>query len=75
MLLISFHVSQLKKALPPTVQVSSELPVSSETDAFCFPVKVLQCHLKPHGNRLAAEVLIQWSSWPSSMATWELEEE
>jgi hypothetical protein len=67
--------SQLKKALPSAIQVSSELPVTSETDAFRFPLKVLQCRLKPHDDRLITEVLIQWSCWPPSMATWELEDE
>lgn len=33
-----FHVSQLKKALPATVQVSSDLPLTSVADAFHFPV-------------------------------------
>jgi len=36
-----FHVSLLKKALPSTTQVSSGLPVNSETDVFRIPVKVL----------------------------------
>ena len=70
-----FHVSQLKKALPPLTLVSLELPNSTETDAFRYPVKVLQQHLKPHGDRLVSEVLIQWSTWSATMATWELEEE
>lgn len=69
------HVSQLKKVVPPSFQVSTDLPHSTTTDAFRFPVKILQRRLKPHGDRLVSEVLIQWSSWPTSMATWELEEE
>jgi ribosomal protein L21E len=36
-----FHVSQLKKVLPPAIQVSSELLPSTKTDAFHFSVKVL----------------------------------
>jgi len=28
--------------------------------------------MKPHGDRLVSQVLIQWSSWPSSMDMWEL---
>jgi len=70
-----FHVSQLKKALPPLTLVSLELPNSTETDAFRYPVKVLQQRLKPHGDHLVSKVLIQWSTWPATMATWELEEE
>jgi excinuclease UvrABC nuclease subunit len=70
-----FHVSQLKKALPPTVQVSSDIPKHSDTDAFRIPTRVLQRRLKPDGDKLVAEVLVQWSSWSPSMATWELEVE
>lgn len=59
-----FHVSQLKKALPSTVQVSSEFPSSTEVDAFRYPVKVLQSRLKHQDGGAVPEVLIQWSSWP-----------
>jgi hypothetical protein len=70
-----FHVSQLKKAIPSTLSVTTELLGTITVDAFRYPIKVLQRRLKPHGDRLVAEVLIQWSSWPVSMATWELEAE
>ena len=70
-----FHVSQLKKAIPPNFQVSTDLPRSTTDDSLRFPVKILQRRLKAQGTRLASEVLIQWSSWPPSMATWELEDE
>jgi hypothetical protein len=51
-----FHVSQLKNAIPPSFQVSPDLPHSITDDAYRFPVKVLQQRFKPHGNR--PEVLI-----------------
>jgi len=70
-----FHVSLLKKALPSTTQVSSDLPVNSKIDAFRIPVKVLQLRMKPDGDHIVSEVLVQWSSCPPSMATWELEDE
>ena len=70
-----FHISLLKKALSATTQVSSDLPVNYETDIFRIPVKVLQRRLKPDGDHIVSEVLVQWSSWPPSMATWELEDE
>jgi hypothetical protein len=70
-----FHVSQLKKALPPATQVSSDIPDTSKTDAFRFLVKILQRRMKPDGDQLVTEVLVQWSSWPPSMAAWELEAE
>jgi hypothetical protein len=70
-----FHVSQLKKAISPDIQVTPDLPHSIATDALRFPVKVLHRRLKSQGDQLVSEVLIQWSSWPPSMATWELEVE
>lgn len=70
-----FHVSQLKRAISPDLQVIYELPSTNVADKFRFPVKVLQNRLKPQGGHLVSEVLIQWSSWSASMATWELEEE
>jgi hypothetical protein len=42
---------------------------------FIFLSKYFSGVSSPQGNRLVAEVLIQLSSWPSSMMTWELEEE
>jgi len=70
-----FHVSLLKKALPSTTQVSSGLPVNTKTNIFRIPVKVLQRRVKHDGDGIVSEVLVQWSSWPPSMATWELEDE
>lgn len=69
-----FHVSQLKRAIPSSLQVSSDIPDPS-VDALRFPLKILQRRLKHHGDTLIFEILVQWSSWPSSMATWELEDE
>jgi hypothetical protein len=64
-----FHVSQLKKAVSPTLQVTPNHPNTLTVDAFRYPIKVLERRLKPHGAHLVSEVLIQWSSWPPSMAT------
>lgn len=36
-----FHVSQLKQALPPSSQVSSEFPSNTDADAFHIPIKIL----------------------------------
>jgi len=68
-----FHVSQLKKAISPSLQVSTHLP-SSLQDEFRIPVKVLDRRLVTHNNSLAFEILVKWSSGPLSMATWEDEE-
>lgn len=64
-----FHVSLLKKAVGSPHQVSSELPVL--TDAFQIPIKILERRILNMGERAVAQVLVQWSSWPPSLSTWE----
>lgn len=66
-----FHVSLLKKAVGPPHKVSSESPLL--TDAFQIPMKILERRILESGGRTIAQVLVQWSSWPPSMATWEEE--
>lgn len=68
-----FHVSLLKRAIGPTVQVSSELP--NYSDAMQEPIKVLDRRILHISDRSVAQVLIQWSSWPPSLSTWEDEAE
>ena len=64
-----FHVSQLKKVVPPTHQVTPQVPDSS--DAYQVPVAILQRRLSAVSGRSATEGLVQWSGWPASLATWE----
>jgi len=54
-----FHVSQLKKAVPPTHQVTPHVPDSS--DAYQVPVAILQRRLSAVSGRSATEGLVQWS--------------
>ncbi|WVZ96857.1 hypothetical protein U9M48_042440 [Paspalum notatum var. saurae] len=54
--------------------VSTDLPDTC-IDGFRVPVQILDRRLKNHNNRLVSEVLVKWSSWSVSMATWELEDE
>lgn len=63
-----FHVSQLKHMAPGT-QVISPLP--SEVELPHVPVKVLQRRLKSKGIQSVPEVLVQWSGWPTELATLE----
>jgi hypothetical protein len=63
-----FHVSQLKKMAPGT-QVISYLP--SDIDLPRVPVKILQRRVINHDLLSVPQVLVQWSEWPASMATWE----
>jgi hypothetical protein len=62
-----FHVSQLKKAVPSNVQVTSSVP---ELDARKqVPLAVLQKRLDSTGK--AVEILVHWSGFPKTLATWE----
>lgn len=66
-----FHVSLLKKAVDDLSQVSDELP--AQTDTLQFPVKVLHRRIQTKDERTVSQVLVQWSSWPPALATWENE--
>jgi hypothetical protein len=63
-----FHVSQLKTAVPADSKVSM-LPQALE--GLQIPVKVLQRRVRTSDNSVVPQVLIQWSSLPRSLATWE----
>jgi hypothetical protein len=64
-----FHVSQLKLAIGPGHPVSSELPDSTSSSQ--YPVKILQRRRKRHNAQLIDQILVQWSSWPKHLTTWE----
>ena len=66
-----FHVSQLKCAICMDTQVSSTLPPTCTQ--FQIPQQILQCRMVCHNNQTIPQVLVKWSSWPSSMSTWENE--
>jgi hypothetical protein len=51
------------------VLVSDTLP--SNIDSFHVPEKILQKRLVAHGLHIVMQVLVKWSSWPESLATWE----
>ena len=50
-------------------QVSDTLPI--DTDALQIPVKVLDRRVQTKDDVSISQVLIQWSSWPPTLATWE----
>jgi hypothetical protein len=64
-----FHVSQLKRFIPPPSQVSADIP--DITDPFQVPVAILQRRVISRGVRAVQQGLVQWSSLPQSLATWE----
>ncbi|WVZ55602.1 hypothetical protein U9M48_006242 [Paspalum notatum var. saurae] len=64
-----FHVSMLKKAHPAGIQPSGVIP---DLDSTCqFPVRILNKRFVQKGTSSVSQVLVQWSGWPESMATWE----
>ena len=63
-----FHVSQLKQMVPST-EVTSSVP--DDLDILRVPEKVLGRRSVARGVSSVAQVLIQWSGMPSSLATWE----
>jgi len=64
-----FHVSQLKQAIPKTGQVSHLIP---DLDVSCqFPEQVLAKKMVSKGVHSVQQVLVKWSGWPASLATWE----
>jgi ribosomal protein L21E len=66
------HVSQLKKHAPKDVVVT-EVLTSISTDPFQVqqPDKILHTRVIQRGANLIKQVLVQWSSMPAEMATWE----
>jgi hypothetical protein len=69
MIHLVFHVYLLKKAVGDNHQVSTELPITN--DAYQVPEEVLQRRIQQRGDSSVSQVLIKWSRWASSLATWE----
>lgn len=66
------HVSQLKKHVPPQLIIDQDLSsVCTDPDQQLLPVKILDRRQWPVGSKLLSQVLVQWSSLPSALATWE----
>jgi hypothetical protein len=66
------HVSQLKKALPPSSEVSpDESLLSIHSDVVLVPEKVLDSKLSCIGASASPLVLVKWRGLPPHWATWE----
>ena len=66
------HVSLLKKAIPPTAQVSKELPVSFiDLTTQGQPEEILGERLIKRGRKMQPQVRVRWSNFPDSCSTWE----
>jgi hypothetical protein len=64
-----FHVSQLKPALGVHTQVSTEIP--DPDNNLRYPVAVVDRRLCQRAGKVIPQLLVRWSGWPPSMATWE----
>lgn len=64
-----FHVSQLKAALRPSVQVTPELP--SPEALVQYPVRILRRRVRSRGSSSVPQVLVQCSNASDDSATWE----
>lgn len=62
-----FHVSQLKKAVSNTIQVSPLPP--DDLDLPRVPDIILQKRLVTKGVRPVQQVLVKWSNWSEDLAT------
>lgn len=67
-----FHVSLLRGALPPSTEVTPELPTPPAVHAMPFiPEQVLARRFITRGAAKIPQVLVKWASQPRSLATWE----
>jgi hypothetical protein len=66
------HVSQLKRQVPTSVQVQTNLNIFSGDPAFALtPVQFLETALVPHGEATVSRVKVRWSMSNPSLTTWE----
>jgi hypothetical protein len=66
------HVSQLKKALPPGEEVSTDADLSCVFAVTTpTPLQILETRLRKVGNKAVAVGKVQWNSLPESWTTWE----
>lgn len=65
------HVSQLKKHVPPSHQVTENISVLDFTDAsLLVPAELLAHQLIRKGGHATQMGLVRWYGFPSSLATW-----
>lgn len=66
------HVSQLNKAVAPSDQVHSKLPILDDADAVTpVPQQVIDRRSVHKGAKMVEQVLIRWSGPDSAVVTWE----
>lgn len=67
-----FHVSQLKPVMGKHITVSADFPDMSHE--LQVPEEVLDSRLVKKGAKVISRILVWWSNWPASLATWDDEE-
>lgn len=66
------HVSQLKKAVKPTDEVSSSLPIAfMRMQVKVQPAEIIEGRLVRRGNKMMPQVLIRWEGLPANCISWE----
>jgi hypothetical protein len=64
------HISQLKKHIPSSMVISSDINVINAIDS-SVPVACLVQQLIKKARATALRMLVRWRGLPSSLATWE----
>ena len=67
-----FHVSQLKEHISDHTPVSSTLPAPLDlSDPAMQPEEIIDSRLVKKGNAAHQQVLVKWTKFPATEATWE----
>lgn len=71
-----FHVSLLNPAPPPssTSSAATMPPLRNFEDGLQVPERVLQRRLHPRDSNMVRQLLVKWSGFDDSLATWEDED-
>lgn len=64
------HVSQLKKYVPPSAVVESDISILSSEDDH-QPVRILESRLISRGSKTIQQLKVRWSNFPDHYSTWE----
>jgi hypothetical protein len=66
-----FHISQLKPFIPKYSLVFTQLPVADLQSELMVPECILERRMVKKDNAAVVQVLVKWSAFPATEATWE----